>query len=292
MRLIASPPLENMTYPELGSWVSAKIAQLQEITEFPAIEVRTIASFVLQKPGEWIIAHPQTVLSEIQLETLEKAIARLIYGEPLAYITGRRSFYGLDLMVDKRVLVPRPETELLVELAIDWLQSKPGRTRVADIGTGSGAIAIALANQIPELAITAVDSSSSALEVARANAALCHLDDRVEFLQNDLLDGVSEKFDLILANLPYIPSSTVNELAVIKHEPRSALDGGPDGISIIERLIKTSKKNLALNGCIILEIQYNQGNRVQNIALNQFPQAEISIYSDLAGLPRVVKIQS
>lgn len=292
MRLIASPPSENMTYPELGSWVSAKIAQLQEITEFPAIEVRAIASFVLQKPGEWIIAHPQTVLSEIQLETLEKAIARLNDGEPLAYITGKRSFYGLDLMVDKRVLVPRPETELIVDIAIDWVVRNPGRERIADIGTGSGAIALAIANRFPSLKITAVDSSSSALEVARANAALCHLDDRVEFLQNDLLDGVSEKFDLILANLPYIPSSTVNELAVIKHEPRSALDGGPAGVSIIERLIKTSKKNLALNGCIILEIQYNQGNRVQKIALNQFPQAEISIYSDLAGLPRVVKIQS
>ena len=284
-------PVECMTNPDLGSWVSAKIAQLQGNTEFPAIEVRAIVSYVLQKPVEWIVAHPATVLNYDQIKDLETATARLINGEPLAYITGRRSFFGLDLMVDKSVLVPRPETELLVDLAIDWLRSKPGRTRVADIGTGSGAIAIALANQIPALAITAIDSSEGALEVARANATRYNLEDRIDFLHNDLLEGVDREFDLILANLPYIPSPVVNQLAVVKHEPRYALDGGPDGLHFIERLIYTCKKNLVQNGCIFLEIQYNQENKVRKIALSQFPQAEISIFPDLAALPRVVKIQ-
>jgi len=280
-----------MTNPDLGSWASAKIAQLHGLTEFPPIEVRAIASSVLQKPVEWIVAHPTTVLNKDQMETLETAIARLTNGEPLAYITGRQSFFGLDFIVDRRVLVPRPETELMVELAIHWLLNKPERTRVADIGTGSGAIAIALANQIPSLAITAIDSSASALEVARANATRFNLEDRIDFLHNDLLEGVDRKFDLILANLPYIPSPVVNQLTVVKHEPRSALDGGADGLSILKRLINTCKKNLAQNGCLFLEIQYNQGNKVRKIALRQFPQAEISIFPDLAALPRVVKIQ-
>jgi len=291
MKLTDFQPPENMTNPDLGAWMNARLTRLHGRTEYPSIEILAIASHVLQKPKEWIVAHPETTLNEQQLEVLEKAYARLMNGEPLAYITGRRSFYGLDFMVDDRVLIPRPETELLVDLAIAWLKDNPGKNRIVDIGTGSGAIAVTLAYHLPNSKITAIDVSLNALEVARSNAALHRVADRIEFIRNDLLEGLEDKFDLVLANLPYIPTPDLDNLTDLKHEPRAALDGGLNGLQIIEQLITSTKKCIAQNGCMILEIQYNQGIIVREIALQQYPQAICSIHQDLAALPRVVKIQ-
>lgn len=293
MRPIAWQPLANMTNPDLGAWLTAATARLRRKSEFPFIEAAAVASFVLQKPKESIIAHPESVLNEAHLTALDEAIDRLLNGEPLAYITGRRSFYGLDLQVDHRVLVPRPETELLVDLAIDWLQDKQESTRVVDVGTGSGAIAIAIAKELPGLMnITAIDASPEALGVARANAALHHVEDRVTFIQNNLLEGIDEEFDLVLANLPYIPTQDLDNSPDLMHEPRAALDGGSDGLRLVERLILSCAGSLAQKGCVILELQYNQWEAVQKIALMQYPQAIISIHYDLAAHPRVACIQT
>lgn len=291
MKLTVYPPAEIMTNPDLGDWLNLKVALLRGKTEFPTIEVNAIASHVLDKPTEWIISHPEESLDCSQLEKLEESIDRLIAGEPLAYITGMRSFYGMDFFVDNRVLIPRPETELLIELAIAWLEGHPATNKVIDVGTGSGAIAIVIADHFQTLHITAVDISPDALDVARSNAALHQVSDRIEFIRTDLLEGIDKKFDLILANLPYIPSNILDNLEALKFEPRIALNGGINGLVQITGIIDNCSKLVASKGCIILEIQYNQGDAVREIAAQRFPQAKISIHNDLASLPRVVKIQ-
>jgi len=291
MKPTVCPPAEIMTNPDLGSWLNRKVALLRGKTELPTIEVNAIASHVLDKPIEWIISHPEESLDRNQLEKLEESVDRLIAGEPLAYITGKRSFFGLDFFVDNRVLIPRPETELLVELAIVWLEGHPAMNRVVDVGTGSGVIAIVIADHFRTLHITAVDISPDALEVARSNAALHQVSDRIKFIRADLLEGIDKKFDLILANLPYIPSKMLGNLEGLKFEPRIALDGGINGLVQITDIIDNCSKLVTSKGCIILEIQYNQGDAVREIAAKQFPQAIITIHNDLASLPRVVKIQ-
>ena len=291
MRQTAWPPAESMTNPELGKWISINVARLQGVTEFPSIEINAIAAYALQKNTAWIAAHPETRLDQAHMVFLEQAVERLTQGEPLAYITGKQAFYGLDFFIDSSVLIPRPETELLVELAIDWLKNNPGRTRIADVGTGSGAIAVTLAKQLPDLQITATDVSARALTVAKANAAKHRVTERIEFIKTDLLEGVVTCFDLILANLPYIPSQTLAGLPALGYEPHSALDGGADGLDLICKLITTIEKKLLPKACVILEIQYNQGVEVTQIAAHQFPRAKISMYQDLASLPRVVLIQ-
>jgi len=291
MRQTAWPPAESMTNPELGKWLTANVARLQGVTEFPSIEINAIAAYALQKSTAWIAAHPEARLDQAQLAFLGQAVERLTQGEPLAYITGKQAFFGLDLLVDQHVLIPRPETELLVEQAIGWLLGNPGRTRIADVGTGSGAIAVTLANQLPDLHITATDISAQALTVAKANAAKHCVTERIEFIETDLLEGIETRFDLILANLPYIPSQTLAGLPELGFEPRSALDGGADGLDLIRKLITTIEKKLLPKACVILEIQYNQGEDVTQIAAQQFPSAKISVHQDLASLPRVVIIQ-
>lgn len=281
-----------MTNPDLGTWINAATAKLCSGSEYPSIEVTAVAAFMLKKSKEWIIAHPEFLLNEVHLAELNKAIDRLLNGEPLAYITGRRSFYGLEFQVDRRVLVPRPETELLVDLAMDWMRENPEKSRVVDVGTGSGAIAVAIAHHFPNLTITAIDASPDALVVAKMNAKLHHTADRIRFIQNNLLDGLDEKFDLVLANLPYIPSREVDDTPALKHEPRAALDGGSDGLRLIEKLMLSCTDSLAPNGCVILELQYNQWEVVRQIAMQLYQQAIISIHHDLAAHPRVARIQT
>lgn len=290
MKRTVWPQLVTMTKVELGSWIAEKRVLLQGKTEFPSIELNAIAAHFLQKTTSWIISHPETILADQQVQALDNAVERLLTGEPLAYITGVRSFFGLDFFVDPRVLIPRPETELLVEHAISWLVENPDRREIADVGTGSGAIAISLAHRFPDLKVTAVDRSLSALEVARKNASRHNVTGQIQFIQSDLLEGVKAKFDLILANLPYIPIRDLDSLAVQKFEPRNALNGGADGLDLLTKLINSIPVNLTQGGCVILEIQYNQHNSVERIAARRFPQAKITVHKDLASLPRVIKI--
>lgn len=279
-----------MKQTSLGEWIGQAISAIKGKTEFPFVEINAISSSILGKPKEWIISHPETVLDETQMKALEQAVKRLLSGEPLAYITGQRAFYGLDFEVDHNVLIPRPETEILVEEVIDWLEKHPGRLSMADIGTGSGAIAVTCADRFSDLRVSAIDISPEALAIASKNAMRHCVADRIKFIQNDMLAGIKQKFDIIAANLPYIPSETLDQLDVIKFEPRLALDGGTNGTIHIARLLEQSRKNIRQGGCLFLEIQYNQTN-VTSIIEPYYPHAVINVINDLASLPRVIKIQ-
>jgi release factor glutamine methyltransferase len=276
----------------LGQWIDRSINLLKGKTDFPLVEVSAIAAHILDKKKEWLFAHPETEVSDDQAACLETAVSQLISGTPLPYITGRCYFYGLEFKVTPDVLIPRPETEELVEKAIQWLEQHAGRQRVIDVGTGSGAIAIALADHFPGLEIIATDISPLALKIAAENATLNHVEKQITFVESDLLQKVTEKVDLLLSNLPYIPTQDLLNLPVAKFEPQIALDGGTNGLSLISRLIQDSIKFLSFGGCIILEFQYNHTNEVIEIARMNYPQAQITGYKDLAGIPRGVIIQN
>ena len=224
-------------------------------------------------------------------ETFRSLVARRLQHEPVAYITGEKEFYGLELQVDDRVLIPSPETETLVEVALTI-----GRQRqipqLVDVGVGSGAVAIALAVNLPRVEIYAIDSSSDALTVAEENCRRHGVLDRVHLILGDLLAPLPEPVGLIVANLPYVSQDELTTLApdITEYEPLGALDGGPDGLDHIRRLLEQAGACLRPPGMICLEIGASQALSVNELARNQFPAATVGLVRDLAGLDRVAII--
>ncbi len=251
-----------------------------------------LLAHVLGKSREWVFAHPEAELTAEQHERFAALAEQAASGTPLPYLLGHWEFFGLDFIVTPDVLIPRPETELLVEKALQTSKSQNPNFQIVDVGTGSGIIAVALAVKLPYAHVTATDISPAALVVAKANAEKHNVADRITFVKSDLLSSFithRSSFNIIAANLPYIPSADLDTLAVAKHEPRLALDGGPDGLSLIRRLLTDAPKVLAPGGTIMLEIEYRQGEAAA-LAREAFPDARVEVHKDLAGLDRVVEI--
>lgn len=225
-------------------------------------------------------------LSPSYEEAFRQLVKRRLGGEPAAYITGHCEFYGLDFYVDSRVLIPRPESELLVEKTAALAQNHP-LASIAEIGTGSGAIAISLALELPQAKIYATDISAPALEVAWLNCRKHGVIDRVFLLHGDMLDPVPEPVDLIIANLPYVRRS---ELTGVRFEPQLALDGGGDGIEKIRQLCRQAGSKLRPGGFLLLEIGEGQGEEVTTLLNSLFPRAKIEVTADLSGIERVVSL--
>ncbi|MBT3362469.1 MAG: peptide chain release factor N(5)-glutamine methyltransferase [Chloroflexi bacterium] len=230
-------------------------------------------------------------LTDEQCSDIELLTQRRIAGTPIAYITGHKEFFGLDFTVNPSVLIPRPETELLVELAIDIAHQHKSRL-IVDIGTGSGAIAVSLATHLPDAKMYAVDISSDALKTTATNCQKHAVTNRVQLLHGNLLDPLPERVDIIVANLPYVTTGQWEQLPgeIKANEPKSALDGGADGLDVITELLATAKDKLRPNGSVLLEIGYDQGKAILKLAKKYFPDAQIEIADDLAGLNRVVSI--
>ena len=243
-----------------------------------------------------LIALDSDVSSSDQLR-FDSIIARRADGEPSAYITGHKEFYGLDFKVDPRALIPRPETELLVELALDFAARRTSRDEglnIAEVGVGCGAIAIALAVNLSGARIVATDISPAALNLASENVSRHGVEDRVTLLNGDLLDPVSGPIDILVSNPPYIPSAHLAALPreIRDHEPRVALDGGEDGITVIDRLIRQAKYKLRPGGAMFVEIGWDLGILALARSLELWPKSEVSITPDLAGLDRVLTLRS
>ena len=243
----------------------------------------------------WLLAHDNDALPEAAHATLQAAVLRRAGGEPLAYITGHKEFFGLDLQVDARVLVPRPDTETLVEWALELLSTPPSdappgstylaahTTRVVDLGTGSGAIALALKHTLPELQISAVDFSCEALAVAQANAQRLNL--QVQFTQGSWLKAMQgQHFGLIVSNPPYIASAD-QHLAALQHEPLQALASGADGLDDIRSIINQAEAHLIPGGWLLLEHGYDQAAAVRTLLADAGLQHAQS-RRDLAGIER------
>jgi release factor glutamine methyltransferase len=218
-----------------------------------------------------------------QVENLMKLVARRVSGEPSAYIIGHREFYGLDFKINNNVLIPRPETELLVEKAIGLCRSYP-ISKVADIGTGCGAIAISLVVNLPEKTIYATDISSAALEVARENCKRHGVMDKIILLQGDMLEPLPEPVDMIIANLPYVRKADLT----LGFEPELALNGGEKGLDKIKTLCGQARGKLNTNGSLLLEIGQGQAEAVTAILHKVFPLALIEVARDLSGIERLI----
>jgi release factor glutamine methyltransferase len=273
-----------------GDWLETAKMRL-EGSETPSLEAQLLLAHVLEQPRPAILAHLDQKLEPAHLAELERLLAQLEEGVPLAYLLGEKEFYGMSFRVSPAVLIPRPETELLVDTALEWLRTRPGRRLAADVGTGSGCIAAALAAHITDLRVLAVDRSREALEVARENFRRYGLFGLIHLVQGDLLSSFTGPFDLVCANLPYIPRETLRGLEVARHEPLSALDGGADGLELIGRLLADAPRWTLPGSLILLEIEAGQGKTALVLAQHFFPSARIEVANDLAGHPRLLKIQ-
>ena len=258
------------------------------------LDAQLLVLHALNRSGQeraWLLAHDTDALPATALATLQANVQRRAAGEPLAYITGRKEFFGLDLAVDARVLVPRPDTETLVDWALELLTRPTPRLtdshprqplQVLDLGTGSGAIALALKHTRPDLQVSAVDASADALAVAQANAQRLQLD--VAFAQGNWLDGVPGRFDLIVSNPPYIAAAD-HHLGALTHEPLSALASGEDGLDDIRTIIRQARTHLVPGGWLLLEHGYDQAGAVRDLLCEAgFAQAQSRC--DLAGIER------
>ncbi len=254
-----------------------------------AIEAEVLLAHVLGVHRSALFTHPGRKLDARERAGLIELVARRLSREPVAYLVGRREFYGLDLRVDRRVLIPRPETELVVERAILEAQRLGGEIAIADIGTGSGAISVALAKQLPAVKLYAVDISPDALNVAALNCLDHGIADRVSLLHGDLLAPLPKPVQLIVANLPYVTAEEMRALApeVADYEPRLALAAGEDGLDLYNRLIDRVARYLWPGGTLICELAPHQVTAIEKRALAALPNAQLGIDQDLAGCDRV-----
>ncbi len=239
--------------PTIGETLQRATALLMGVSGTPRQDAQAILGHVMDdKPREFLIAHSEQLLNEFEIHTFEKLLALRIRGMPLAYILGRRAFYDRTFRINPQVLIPRPETEHVVEAALGWSRDR-GSLRIVDVGTGSGIIAT--------------------------------------FIQADLLAPLHGPFDIICANLPYIATGEMNILDVALFEPHVALDGGNDGLALIRRLLEQAPSQLGSPGLLLMEIGADQGPAVEGLARAAFPDAIVDIIKDYAHLDRVVRVE-
>jgi release factor glutamine methyltransferase len=281
-----------MTLREALTVAAAQLANDEHLRATATRDAELLLLHILQIPRTTLIAHPGRELSATQRTAYEDSIARRLHHEPVQYITGQQEFYGLTLKVAPAVLIPRPETEHLVEAVLKLLPADQP-LKIADIGTGSGAIAIALAIHLPQATITALDVSAEALAIATANAREHKVADRISFLQSDLLSALdrgAEAFDAIVSNPPYVAETDRDTLhpQVRDHEPATALFAGETGLDIYRRLIPQAHTALKPNGLLALEIGHDQQNAVAALLQKWH---NLSFVNDLQRIPRVALAQ-
>lgn len=257
------------------------------------LDSQVLLSHIVGHPRTWLLSHLDAPLTPPQVDSAKEAFSQLQAGTPLPYILGHWEFFGLELNITKDVLIPRPETELLVEKAIAWIKASPQRTTIADIGTGSGAIAVSLAKHLPYVHILATDISPAALKVAKSNAKKFNVEPQIDFIECDLFpafDFQPVTFNLICANLPYIPTQTLHQLPIYGREPTLALDGGPDGLDVYRRLLKLAPKRLAPHSMMLFELEASQGTKAFNLAYDMLDEVSIQLHQDFSGHDRLLEI--
>ena len=266
----------------------------------PRLDAEVLLAHALSQNRTWLYLHPVEALDESQQDRFNHLLSRRERREPVAYITGLKAFFGLEFQVTPQVLIPRPETELLVETAIEMAQSQSARPNsqapvsIAEVGTGSGCIAIALAKNLAGASIFALDTSEAALQLARQNAIRHAVEAKLIFLRGDLLQPLTNPVDLIVSNPPYLSRSDLLAASpeVSRYEPRLALDGGEDGLDVIRRLLPQTREKLKPGGSLLIEMGAGQGHAVIELAQIHFPDATtIRVKQDLAGLDRLLVVR-
>ena len=257
------------------------------------MEAEVLLRHVLGVDRATLYAEMHRTLDKVEWAAFSRFIQRRLDREPAAYITGHKEFYGLDFRVAPPVLIPRPETELLVESAIEIaVRMFPISCLIADIGTGCGSVAVALAANLPHATVYAIDVSDAALEIARVNCKTHGVQDRVALHQGDLLDPLPQPVHMIVANLPYVRESDIGRLSpeISVYESPAALNGGTDGLEVIRKLLSQAPAKLLANGSVLLEIGHDQAQAVCALVNESMPGTSTSVATDLSGLDRVVAI--
>jgi release factor glutamine methyltransferase len=263
-------------------------ARLASISQYPRRDAELILAHVLGCDQIALLTHPERLLSPEEADQFEDLLRRRLAREPVQYLIGAQEFFCLLFEVSPDVLIPRPETEHLVEAVLEHF-GREANPRIIDVGTGSGAIAVTLAHLLPQSQVTALDISCTALAVARRNAQRHGVMDRVTLLQSDLLVSITSKeFDVVVSNPPYIAAGEVLEPQVTNYEPHSALYAGPTGLEIYERLIPQARRVLKSRGWLILEIGYGQRSALLKLLKDW---TLVTVRDDLRGIPRVIQAQ-
>ena len=261
-------------------------------SETPNLDGQLLLGQVLGRPRSWLLAHPENVLEERHGTQFMDMLDRCARGEALPHVLGWWEFYGRRFHLDTSVLIPRPETELMVDAALEVLRPQSRPLTVVDVGTGSGCVAVTLAREIPGLRVYATDLSLDALRLAKKNVFTHAVDRTVHLVCTDLVSSIlpPEGFDLVCANLPYIPQDEIDRLLVSKREPRLALDGGKDGLQVVRRLLQNLPAILSEQGRAILEIGSGQADSVLQDVAELLPRHRACVRMDYAGHHRLLVI--
>jgi release factor glutamine methyltransferase len=282
-------PLWRKVPASAGEVLQAARVRLASTSQYPRRDAELILAHVLGCDSTALLTHPERLLSAKETDGFESLLQRRLANEPVQYLTGEQEFFGLLFGVSRDVLIPRPETEHLVEAVLERF-NRDSNPRIVDVGTGSGAIAVAIAHAMPRSRVTAVDLYPAALEIARRNAERHGVIDRVTLLQSDLLAASrSTEFDAVVSNPPYIADGEQLEPQVANYEPRSALHAGPTGLEVYERLIPQARTVLNPRGWLMMEIGYGQQPALQTLLGGW---SEVSFVQDLQGIPRVVQART
>jgi release factor glutamine methyltransferase len=283
-----SPPEQPTVGGELAA---ARVALASAKIPGAWLDAEVLLAHVLKTRREALHTHPERAVTAAQHDRIDRFIARRAARVPIAYLTGEREFYGYSIRVTPAVLIPRPETELLVELAIAWLLANPQARRVIDLGTGSGAVAIAIAKAVPTVRVVASDIDGRALRVAAANVKAHRLASRITVVRRDLLEGARQA-DLVVANLPYLSAARRRAWQEeLDAEPIRALDGGRDGLGLIRRALVQAPSVVHAGAALMFECDPGQPRTIARLALHLWPEATVTTHKDLAGRDRVVQIQ-
>lgn len=260
----------------------------QNNIENSTLKAKILLANILNVKKEYLLIHSEEEIKQEDKIKYENCIKELIKGKPLQYITNKQEFMGLDFYVDENVLIPQPDTEILVEKAIEIAETTQ-KNKILDMCTGSGCIAISLAKKINNAQITAVDISNSALNVANKNAINNNVENKIKFINSDMFNNIEEKFDIIVSNPPYIETETISKLEIeVQNEPHVALDGGIDGLKFYKIIANNAFEYLNENGYLLLEIGYNQQNSVTQLLQDIGKYTNIETIKDLGGNYRVV----
>lgn len=268
--------------------------KLRKTSKSPVLDAEVLLSFVLKKTKAYLFTYPQKQITKDQQQKYKKLIARRRKYEPIAYITKHREFFGLDFYIDKRVLIPRPETETLVESVLKKIKNPNKKLVICDVGTGSGCIAISLAYYLLKSKIYAVDISKNALKVAKVNGKKFKLSKRIKFIKSDLLSSIPKqiKFDIIVANLPYLTLDQLKktEKEIKLYEPKTTLLAGKEETKIYKRLLSQIPQYLKRNGLVFLEIDPKFKNKIIKEIKKKFKKVSLQIKKDLAGQDRILEL--
>lgn len=262
------------------------------------LDSQVLLSHLTNKSRTWLLAHPEATVNTDIENLYYDSIDQMIAGVPLPYIVGQWEFYGMSFKLTPDTLIPRPETELIVEHALSWAQTHSGDINVLDIGTGSGCIAVALAKYSPDFHVTALDISHPALIIASHNAHVHQVQNRVHLFQADLrvpfplLTDQSHRFDIICSNPPYIPTQYLAKLPVSQFEPRNALDGGQAGIELMSALLPQAVLLLKQDGLFLMEIDSSYAEKAVSLTAEHFQGAVIQLKVDLAGKERLIVVEN